>query len=151
MKGKAAIALDIDGTITTADPDALHLLRDHAIANDISDLYINTARDETYCRNPRLDPNLDPTAWVKRENTFCRPTFGDPVNWKIQNMNRMVDREGVDAKCAVLVDDRPENISGVRSHNYIGIKVDPFTGITKDTVREIFKSLQHCGVSQVTG
>tara|TARA_B100000073_G_scaffold77001_1_gene58160 strand:+ start:176 stop:616 length:441 start_codon:yes stop_codon:yes gene_type:complete len=145
MRKKAAIALDIDGTMTTADPEALKLLRDHAAANNLPELYINTARDEAYCTNP----SLHTTKWVKQENSFCRPTYGNVVEWKIQNMNRMVNREGVYNECAVLVDDRPENINGVKAHNYIGIKVDPLTGITKDTVRDIFKSLKNCGVSQI--
>ncbi|RPF82148.1 MAG: hypothetical protein CBC65_000990 [Rhodothermaceae bacterium TMED105] len=145
MKGKAAIALDIDGTMTTADPEALKMLADHARDNQLSNLYINTARDELYCRNPTRDT----TQWVSKENSFCRPTYGDTVDWKVKNMDRMIEREGVAPECAVLIDDLPENITGVESNGYIGVKVDARTGITKDTVREVFQRLEKCGVTQL--
>ncbi len=145
MKGKAAIALDIDGTMTTADPEALQMLSDRAKDNQLSDLYINTARDERYCR----DPSRITTQWVSKENSLCRPMYGDPVEWKIKNMKRMIEREGVTPECAVLIDDLSENIAGVKSHGYIGIKVNATKGITKDTVREVFHHLETCGVTQM--
>jgi hypothetical protein len=142
MRGNAVIALDIDGTMTTADPDALQMLYDHAKNDQLSDLYINTARDEAYCMNPTHDT----TQWVSKKNSFCRPTYGNVVDWKVKNMDRMIEREGVARECAVLIDDRSENITGVESQGYIGIKVDPRTGITKDTVREVFHRIEKCGV-----
>lgn len=138
---RAVVVLDIDGTITTADQKALQRLK--ALSEHkswLSDLYINTAREETYCRHP----STETTEWVSKQNSFCRPKTGDPVEWKVRNMDIISRLEGVPPRCAVLVDDRPENIQGVLSHGYEGVQVDARYGITNETVDEILEKLQVC-------
>lgn len=143
----AAIALDIDGTITTAEDGALERLKTYVDQHNVDrhkvSLYINTARPEGYCQDP-----METVAWVEKKNSFCRPTYGDPVDWKMKNMDRMVDREGVHPRCAVLVDDRQDNIEGVRSCGYHGIKVNAENGITNHTVDEIVRLLKPCFLDQ---
>ena len=137
MKGKAAIALDIDGTMTTADPEALQMLADHARDNQLSDLYINTARDEPIVNVPLVIQH----SGIKGKLVLQTDVRGYG-GLEGENMDRMIEREGVAPECAVLIDDLPENITGVESNGYIGIKVDLKTGITKDTVREVFQRLK---------
>jgi len=141
MPSRAAIALDIDGTITTGDPSALGRLVEHAQRAGVAPLYVNTARNQRYCNRP----DATSTVWVAPERSFCRPSGGDPVEWKIRNMHRMVKDAGVeDPACAVLIDDRTENIAGVVSHGFSGVLVDPTTGVTHDTVRAVLGRLEHC-------
>ena len=141
MPSQAAIALDIDGTITTGDANALRHLMMHTQRIGVAPLYVNTARDQRYCDRP----DVTSTALVAPERSFCRPVGGDAVEWKIRNMHRMVEEEGVEKpECAVLIDDRMENIAAVRSHGFTGVLVDPTTGVTDKTVHAVLGRIEHC-------
>lgn len=135
------LALDVDGTITTANPNELQRLL--ALASQYSTpCYINTARPKAYCE----DPASLTTKIAPRENHLCQQPGSDSVpSSKVSNMLHAQSTSHVDdAKCCVLVDDRPENIRAVRAHGFTGIQVDPMTGIQKDTVDEVSKVMSAC-------
>lgn len=131
-----AIALDVDHTMTTADPAAMRRLHDlHA-----NDLYVNTAREASYC----VDPDSSTTRYVPQSRHTCRPRGGHPVEWKVRNLMTIADDANTSSSCTVLIDDRPENLFGVRSHGFVGIQVNPETGITHDTVDQVLEIAQRC-------
>lgn len=136
----AALALDIDQTLTTADPVAVSNLSVFAEAERVP-MYVNTARVQAYCDQPD-----DTTLTVVKEatNHFCRPPGGDPVYHKVANMKRIAQRAGVDPRCAVLVDDRPENVFAVEKAGFQGVLVDGTFGITDDVVEEVKTRLSGC-------
>lgn len=134
----SSVALDVDDTLTTADPSVLFDLK--RVLGDVP-TYINTARDVRYCASP--SPLT--TFFSDPERHLCRPFRGDPVSHKVKNMRRMQEETGVPSSCCILVDDRPENVFAVRKEGYSGILVDGRKGITRDTLEEIRSSILRCG------
>ena len=135
----SSVALDVDDTLTTADPSVLFDLK--RVLEDVP-TYINTARDARYCASP--SPLT--TFFSDPERHLCRPYRGDPVSNKVKNMRIMQEETRTeDPSCCILVDDRPENVFAVRREGYSGILVDGRKGITRDTLEEIRSSLLRCG------
>lgn len=136
---RAALALDIDGTLTTGAPRAVGRLTDYAEANGIP-VHINTARPAAYCADP--DPWTLDIAARDRHHCLVHP---DPVASKVANM-RAIQGDAA-PECALLVDDRPENVAGVRAHGFGGIGVDASTGITEATVDRAIAHFERCRAS----
>ena len=140
MQKRASLALDVDGTLTTASPSVLTELKG-ILEEEGVPVYINTARDERYC----VDPSPLTTSFCGKESHFCRPLGGDPVTHKVSNMERMKSKTGVeDASCCILVDDREENVNAVQERGFTGILVEEREGITASTVEEIRHALSKC-------
>ena len=49
--------------------------------------------------------------------------------------------------CALLVDDRPENVEAVNRAGYVGVLVDEQTGITRPVVMQVLARLRACAES----
>ena len=133
-----AIGLDIDKTLTTGNPSAIHRLRRFSEDNSVP-LYVNTARSAIYCDQLLHTEHDVTTHIVKKENHYCRPLYGDAVEFKRRNMQSMCEREGLNKNRCILVDDKAENIDGVVGCGYVGFKVDPKTGITDKVVDDIIR------------
>jgi hypothetical protein len=135
----AALALDIDGTIDTADPDELQRLSNYTDRHDIK-RYINTARSQAYCDDP--DPLS--TDLVNKKKHHCL-IHRDPPTSKVLNMQKIQKSENIDdARCVVLIDDRPENIDAVRDAGFSAVQVDARHGIQKNTVNRAQRLLYDC-------
>ena len=143
----SALALDIDGTITTADQRVVFGLVAAARALG-AEVAINTARAQAYCDAPdELTTRL-----TARENHYCASAW---VLWniliediparKVTNMDRIVAGAHVQRRsCALLVDDRLENVAAANRAGYTGILVDGRTGITPRTAQRILEQLRVC-------
>ena len=157
MPCHSLLALDIDGTITTADQRVVaELVRGARAAG--ANVVINTARPQLYCAEPELTSHL-----VARENHFCGsnawcPTgtlagavvwsiLGDVPKSKVENMEVATSNCSVRRRaCALLVDDRPENVRAVERVGFTGILVDERTGITSGIADDIMGRLKACAV-----
>ena len=138
----AALALDIDGTIDTADPVQLSRLKDAASRMRVP-LYINTARSSAYCRRP---DSLS-TKITKRANHHCLVSHDVPQS-KLDNMEKIMKNAKVsEPACVILVDDRPENIEKVSDHGFTGIKVQHDKGIRNETVDEAIEKMRRCAAN----
>jgi beta-phosphoglucomutase-like phosphatase (HAD superfamily) len=142
----SALALDIDGTITTAD-QRLVLWLVQAAREAGSHVAINTARPQAYCDNP----DALTTRLTAREHHYCgfatalySVLVADIPQAKVANMDTIAEVSGVRRGCALLVDDRPENIAAVRRAGYAGFLVNERTGITQPAAQSIMKHLREC-------
>ena len=151
------LALDIDGTITTADQHVVaELVRAARAAG--AHVVINTARPQLYCNEP--EPELT-SHLVARADHYCGSnpwcptgTLAGAVVWsiladvpksKLENMDAAASRCSVRRRdCALLVDDRPENIRAVERAGYTGILVDERTGITSRIAHDILSRVKAC-------
>ena len=79
--------------------------------------------------------------WIRHVFLFCFAvgTFSLNYNYRCQLCEKRVPRA-----CALLVDDRPENVRAVERVGYTGILVDEQTGITPRIVHEIMSRLKLC-------
>lgn len=138
----AALALDIDGTIDTANKAELTRLQNVAKRLRIP-TFINTARPQIYCQQPdRMTTRLAP-----RGKHHCLVSNNVPRS-KIENMRTIqADAAVQEASCCILIDDRPENIHGVNSQGFTGIKVNEHTGIQKETVDEAIETMRLCAAN----
>ena len=138
----AALALDIDGTIDTADRMQIRRLQTAAKRLRVP-TYINTARPPIYCERPdRLTTRLCP-----RSKHHCLVSKNVPYS-KVQNMRSIQENAGVrEESCCILIDDRPENIRGVNAAGYTGIKVEELAGIQKETVDEAIETMRLCAAN----
>ena len=77
--------------------------------------------------------------------------LGNVPKSKVANMDRIAARGNVvNRRCALLVDDRPENIHAAERAGYTGVLVDEQTGITPRVARDILDRLKTCAAqSQV--
>ena len=136
----AAIGLDIDGTITTGDPDAIQRIVDVAHTLDVP-VFINTARPEKYCANPG---DLT-TRYVDRENHYCLPwrRFVDVerevAEQKVRHMAHHITER---RECSILVDDVERNVREVNNAGYTGIQVQ--YGIQGVTADRVVSKLEEC-------
>ena len=108
----SALALDIDGTITTASPAVVHeLVRAARVLG--SKVAVNTARPASYCRDPYLTKFLN----IPLEDHYCYDgnvpwTFRNLDWWwspaaKVRALESIRENAGVvDKRCVILVDDR---------------------------------------------
>ena len=135
----AALALDIDGTIDTADKQQLSRLNNAARRLGVP-RYINTARSNAYCHAPdRLTTKLCP-----RSKHHCLVSNDVPYS-KLVNMRKIQKHARVrDPACVMLIDDRPENIQKINSNGYTGIRVQDTTGIRRETVDEAIETMRLC-------
>ena len=128
----AALVLDIDGTLDTAHRKQVERLVSYTDKNGV-ERYINTARSQEYCRDP--DPLTTDIAGPKTHGKHHCLIHPDPPTSKVMNMDKIRKREQIDdARCLVLIDDRPENIEAVQEAGYSGILVNERRGIRKKTV-----------------
>tara|TARA_B110000046_G_scaffold158354_1_gene170281 strand:- start:58 stop:606 length:549 start_codon:yes stop_codon:yes gene_type:complete len=144
----AALVLDIDGTIDTADPLQLQRIVEYTDKHNVN-RYINTARSQGYCRNPDdLTTTIAGPKSHARHHCLVHP---DPPVSKVMNMEKIRRREQIDdPRCVVLVDDRAENIKAVRAAGYSAIKVRSRTGIRRGTVNSAQRLVRRCLADQKT-
>ena len=144
---RGALALDIDGTLNTAD--AAQVTRLQRAAKRLGfDTHINTARPMEYCATP--DPLTTRLAGAKRAGKHHCLVDRDPPTSKVKNMHTIKKMSNVhDPKCVILVDDRPENIKAVEDAGFTGIKVNDRTGIRKKTVDHAIDIMQQCSAEAV--
>lgn len=140
----AAIAYDIDGTLTTADKHQVSRLSNLAKSMNVKE-YINTARPRGYC----TDPDPITTKLAPKSKHHCMVGH-DPPTSKVINMEKIYKHSGIQNKrCAILIDDRPENIKAVENHGYTGILVNDKTGIRKKHVDKIHRIMHECQPSNM--
>ena len=97
------------------------------------------------------------THLVAREHHYCGAAWtrslAAAVAWgilgnipksKVANMDRIAEKCNVPRACALLVDDRPENIEAAERAGYVGVLVDEQTGITARIARDIMDRLKRC-------
>ena len=138
----AALVLDIDGTLDTADPDQVERLVNHTRKHGVES-YINTARSQAYCRHP--DPLTTSIAGPKSHGRHHCLVHPDPPTSKVTNMEKIRKKAGVDdPRCVLLIDDRPENIDAVEDAGFSGILVNERTGIRRKTVDKAQRLLRRC-------
>ena len=139
MPPNAALAFDIDGTLTTANPSSLKRLINHAKASGV-DMHINTARPSLYC----ADPSQDTISIVPRSKHHCL-VHPDPPTSKVLNMQRMQSISGVNSgRCNILIDDRPENIAAIEAAGFSGVLVDERTGIDDKAADVTIRLINEC-------
>lgn len=135
---RAAVALDIDGTLTTACPREVRRLSEELRRRGVG-VYVNTARPAAYCEAPSaVSTQVAPT-----ERHLCLAD-GDPPASKVKNMRAIQAASGAPARCIVLVDDRPENVDAVRAGGFAGVLVDEASGIRKETVEQCLRIVDSC-------
>lgn len=133
-----ALALDIDGTITTADSAEIARLVREACRFDFP-VFINTARSDAYCQAP--DSCTLALAERTRHHCLVHP---DPPTSKVINMRKIQHSAGVsDPRNVILIDDRPENVEKVRAAGFRAIEVDASQGIRRDTVDDALRMMRH--------
>lgn len=138
----AALVLDIDGTIDTADAAELERIVNYTDKHGVN-RYVNTARSQGYCRNP--DPLTTSIVGPKSHKKHHCLVDSDPPTSKVKNMHKINKREGIeDSRCLILIDDRPENIKAVEQAGFTGIRVDARRGIRKETVDEAIRRMRSC-------
>ena len=107
-----------------------------------------------YCDEPEWGLT---THLVAREHHYCGAAWtrnlAAAVAWgilcnipksKVANMDRIAEKCNVPRACALLVDDRPENIEAAERAGYVGVLVDEQTGITPRIARDIMDRLKKC-------
>ena len=77
--------------------------------------------------------------------------LGDVPKSKADNMGVAASSCSVPRACALLVDDRPENIHAVERVGFTGILVDERRGITSVVAREIMDRLRKCAEASKCG
>lgn len=138
----AALALDIDGTIDTADRRQLQRLLSAAKRLKVP-RYINTARSIGYCR----DPDSLTRRIASKSKHHCLVSHDVPHS-KVHNMEKIQSHAKVtDPACCLLIDDRPENIHAVNRNGFTGIKVHESTGIQRETVDEAIETMRICAAN----
>ena len=136
---RAALALDVDGTIDTADPAELLRLKNAAARLHVP-LYLHTARSEPYCE----DPDLLTTMYVPQSRHHCLVHPYPPTS-KVVNMHTIQKNAAVyHPECVILIDDRPENVDAVREQGFKAIWVDASLGIRRETVDRAIKAMERC-------
>lgn len=133
-----ALALDIDGTLTTANPRAVSRLMVEADRRGVA-THINTARPAWYCAEP--DPISLRVSPLQNHHCLVHP---DPPTSKVINMNRIQEMSGASKQCTILIDDRPENVDAVIAQGYGGILVDERTGITEKVADVAIQMMDSC-------
>lgn len=136
-----ALALDIDGTLTTANDDAVRRLVNRANRRGFQ-THINTARSMEYCHQPD-SVSLDVSS---RDHHHCL-VHPDPPTSKVLNMHRIQNMSGASKQCTILIDDRPENIDAVRASGFSGILVDEQSGITHGVADNAIRMIDECSNS----
>ena len=112
-------------------------------------------RPSRYCDEPEWGLT---THLVAREHHYCgaawtRNLAGMIVvpnvpKFKVANMDRIAARCNVPRACALLVDDRPENIVAAERAGYVGVLVDEQTGITPRIAKNIMDRLKECAQAE---
>lgn len=140
----SALALDIDGTLDTADAREVTRLR-AAAKKYGADVQINTARPLAYCARPDR-VSTDIVGAKTKHHCLIDPY---PPTSKVKNMEKIQKSAKVrQKKCVVLIDDRPENVSAVRRAQFSAIKVDERTGIRKSTVDKAIDQMRQCAAAE---
>ena len=149
----SALALDIDGTITTADQRVVNDLVAAARASG-AHVAINTARPTQYCDSPfEMTARLAARehhhccAWALRDLLFgsSASQLAQVPPCKVSNMDAIAGASGVRRRaCAILVDDRPENVLVVSRAGYTGVLVDARSGITEAVAHSLLRQLERC-------
>ena len=137
-----AVALDVDGTLTPSDPNVLLKMRDE-VERLGGSFYINTARPSEYCHSP----NPLTLAFSRKEDHHCMERKGSlgVSATKVENMSHIHTSSGVEKKeCVILVDDLPSNVGAVTSNGYSGVRVEPMTGITEETLEQVLEKGRRC-------
>ncbi len=73
---------------------------------------------------------------------------GNAPKSKVANMDRIAARCNVPRACALLVDDRPENIVAAERAGYVGVLVDEQTGIMPRIAKNIMDRLKECAQAE---
>ena len=120
-------------------------------ANDLLRHRLGPSR---YCDEPEWGLT---THLVAREHHYCGAAWtrnlaaaiawgilGNVPKSKVANMDRIAEKCNVPRACALLVDDRPENIVAAERAGYVGVLVDEQTGITPRIARDIMDRLKKC-------
>ena len=146
----SALALDIDGTITTASPAVVHeLVRAARVLG--SKVAVNTARPASYCRDPYLTKFLD----IPLQDHYC---YDGNVPWtfrnligggvpaaKVRALESIRENAGVvDKRCVILVDDRGENIAAAHRAGFGVLQVSGERGVSMADAKSLVVRLQEC-------
>ena len=139
----AAIAYDIDGTLTTANPEAVRALNTYAAALGVP-TFINTARTPGYCARPNEAESLFA---APARHHLCRPRNAPVVDTKVTNMDIIARRTGAPKACVVLLDDRPENTHAAHRAGYTAVHVPAACGVRLPATRFVAKHIAKCCAS----
>lgn len=153
----SALALDVDGTITTASPAVVHeLVRAAKVLG--SKVAINTARPASYCRDPYLTKFLD----IPLEDHYC---YDGNVPWTLRNLvgggvpaakvralkTIQAGSDVADRRCVILVDDRGDNVAAAHRAGFDVLQVSKERGVSRADAKELVVRLQECRRAFTTG
>ena len=137
------VALDVDGTLTSADPEVLIKLREE-VYNLGGTFHINTARSTEYC----ISPSPLTLSFSPKEDHHCmdrRRNSSSVTATKAENMSHIQASAGVERReCVILVDDLPSNVDAVVSEGYSGVRVHPTSGVTEETLMSVLDRGRRC-------
>ena len=138
---KAALVLDIDGTILGADPSTVSDLIKKAKHLGAS-VYVNTARPALYCERKDLI-HKETGKFVTPEHHYCQnPNMLVPDS-KVDNMRRIMKRTGIsNPKCLCLLDDLEENTKAVVSNGFSAVHTP--SAIVKEDIDLYLEPLRRC-------
>ena len=138
---RAALVLDIDGTILGADPSTVSDLIEEAKRLGAS-VYVNTARPALYCARKDL-VHKETGMFVTPEHHYCQnPNMLVPDS-KVDNMRRIMKRTGIsNPKCLCLLDDLKENTNAVVSNGFSAVHTP--SAILKKDIDLYLEPLRRC-------
>lgn len=138
---RAALVLDIDGTILDAEEGQVSVLIEKAKRLGVS-VYVNTARPALYCkRNDLIEAQTG--MFVKPENHYCQNPGMSVPDSKVDNMRQIMKRTGIkNRKCLCLLDDLEENTTAVVANGFSAVHT-PGAIVRKD-IEKYLDPLRRC-------
>lgn len=139
---RAALALDIDGTLTTGDSSAIASLLSLAKDERVP-VYVNTARPPSYCVAPSHESR--DVALTSRHYCLRSEEARTVEESKVLNMKSIAaDARVQRPECVILIDDQKSNVDAVERAHFAGVHVDARSGITRETVDRVSNLLKYC-------
>ena len=139
MEKCAALALDVDVTMTHSDENTLNTLIQEA-TNMGAAVAINTARPPRWCDRGADQTTLQFGIDIDKHHCLNHP---NPPISKVLNMRTIEENDHVqDSTCVILMDDRPENIHAVWEHGFSAIYTP--TGIDQTHVDTALEKISAC-------
>jgi len=137
----AALALDVDVTITHADQQIVQSLIKDARKFG-ADIFVNTARSQRWCANLEMTGETLAHGIEPEKHHCLLPNMHVPSS-KLENMRRIAHNAGVDdASCAALLDDMDYNVAAVEHGGFIGIYTPE--GIAKEHAERAMTMVKRC-------
>lgn len=135
----AALALDVDVTLTRADPAEISDFVDRAKQLG-AEITVNTARPGWWCRRGADQTTLQYGIDVADHHCL---THMHPPTSKVINMSTIQSEKKIgDNACVILMDDRPENMKAIWKNGFSGIYTPH--GIQKNHIDDALSTIRSC-------